>query len=412
VLDWLGNSTQYLYNLDGSLSRVNNPNGTYSEYTYDAAGRLIGLANKKSDNSIISSYTFVLDGVGNHIEVTVTEPLSSPVPDAANITYSYNQANRIERAGDITFSHDLNGNMTSQNDNGLISNFTFSAEDRLTGVSGAFNASYQYDGMGYRRQATRGGVTTRYVLNVNGSMENILMETDALNQPLYYYIHGNGLLYRIKASDNTIQYYHTDIRGSTIAITDHAQNLTHQYTYDEFGNVSNSLEADFNAFRYVGKYGVMYENEDLYFMRARFYKPSLGRFVSEDPVWFANLYVYSNNNPFVLIDPTGKIFKKISEEVIKETVRAGTLTIKHSIGKGFSYAKGFFRGSLSISNIGKGLIKGIISDHIIRKMDPGDYADLPFIIGFIPYSQAKYLGGALDPNNPEDAIILEMYQGF
>jgi len=307
VQDWLGNSTQYLYNLDGSLSRVNNPNGTYTGYTYDDAGRLTGLANKKSDNSVISSYTFVLDGVGNHIEVTATEPLASHIPDAANISYSYNRANHIERAGDITFAHDLNGNMTSQNDNDLITNFTFSAEDMLTGVSGAFSASYQYDGLGFRRSATRDGITTRYVLDASGEMENVLVETNAANQPLYYYIHGNGLLYRIKASDNTVQYYHSDIRGSTIAITDHAQNLTHQYAYDEFGNVSNSLEADFNPFRYVGKYGVMYENEDLYFMRARYYKPSLGRFISEDPVWFANLYVYSNNNPIINIDPDGNV---------------------------------------------------------------------------------------------------------
>ena len=307
VKDWGGRITTYTYRNDGSIDQISLPNGTYTKYIYDSAGRLTGLQNKKSDGTVISSYTYTLDAVGNHTNVIANEPLTAPALTVANLSYSYDKANRILNAGSTTFSHDGNGNMLSQNENGSITSFTFDSENKLNGVSGTFAATYGYDALGYRRSATRNGVTTRYVLDVNGNMENVLMETDASNAPLYYYIIGKGLLYRIKASDNSVQYYHYDSRGSTVAITDQNQNITHKYTYDSFGKVTNSVEADFNPYRYVGQYGVMYENSDLYFMRARYYKPELGKFMSEDPVWSVNLYAYGGNNPISFIDPKGQL---------------------------------------------------------------------------------------------------------
>jgi hypothetical protein len=52
----------------------------------------------------------------------------------------------------------------------------------------------------------------------------------------------------------------------------------------------------------------MYENDHLVYMRARFYDPTIGRFMSEDPVWSTNLYPYADNNPATMIDPDGKVF--------------------------------------------------------------------------------------------------------
>jgi RHS repeat-associated protein len=307
ITDWLGNTTTYTYRDDGSMQRLDYPNGTYLEYSYDGAGRITGMHSKKSNGEIIASYTYTLDAMGNHLSVNTQEPLEFPGIASADISYSYDNANRITTAGETTFAHDLNGNLILKNENGTNTTFTYNAEDMLTGISGAFNASYVYDGMGKRRAATRNGVTIRYVLDINSSMEHVLIETNSSNAPQYYYIHGNGLIYRIRAADNAAQYYHYDYRGSTIAITNHAQNITHKYAYDEFGKVLDAEEADFNPYRFVGGHGVIFENEELYFMRARYYAPCIGRFVSEDPVWFPNLYVYANNNPAAFIDPNGEM---------------------------------------------------------------------------------------------------------
>ena len=118
------------------------------------------------------------------------------------------------------------------------------------------NTQYLYDGSGNRRESTKNGIVTRYVLDLMG-MTNVLMETDASNTPQNYYIYGLGLISRIDGNNQT-RYYHDDFRGSTIAITDANANITHQYQYDDYGNILQIQETDFNPFRYVGKFGVMY----------------------------------------------------------------------------------------------------------------------------------------------------------
>ncbi|MCG8430494.1 MAG: RHS repeat-associated core domain-containing protein [Candidatus Omnitrophica bacterium] len=63
-----------------------------------------------------------------------------------------------------------------------------------------------------------------------------------------------------------------------------------------------------NSFRYVGKYGVQTDGDDLLFMRARYYKPSVGRFINKDPIGLRggiNLYGYVGGNPIRFVDPSG-----------------------------------------------------------------------------------------------------------
>lgn len=118
--------------------------------------------------------------------------------------------------------------------------------------------SYQYDGAGNRLARTTAGTTTRYVLDLNGTLSKVLMETDSANTPTAYYLHGLGLVARIKP-DGTVSYYHYDSRGSTVALTDQTGNITDAYAYDPFGRLAGSQGATVNPFRYVGRFGVMDE---------------------------------------------------------------------------------------------------------------------------------------------------------
>ncbi|MEZ4908787.1 MAG: RHS repeat-associated core domain-containing protein [Saprospiraceae bacterium] len=88
-------------------------------------------------------------------------------------------------------------------------------------------------------------------------------------------------------------------------MTDASEIITHKYKYAPYGSVTDSEEADENPFKYIGKYGVMDEGDDIYYMRARYTDALTGRFLSEDPVWATNLYPYASSNPITILDPKG-----------------------------------------------------------------------------------------------------------
>ncbi len=322
VTDWNGKTTEYKYRADGQIDQITYPNNCYVKYEYDASDRLIGVKNRKSNGEVICSYSYTLDAIGNVKEEDRIEPVDIPPIEPANVSYSYNAANRMLSAGSASFNYDANGNLTS----GFSLSLQWDYNNRLTKINGRYTAEYLYDVFGNRRQAIRNGKTTRYVLDINGPMSQVLMETDANNNPRAYYIYGIGLIYRIKA-DGTYQYYHYNNVGSTIAMTDQSQNITHKYFYTPFGELLAKAEKDFNPFRYVGQFGVMDEENGLYFMRARYYDPVAGRFISEDPIWDVNLYAYANNNPHMFIDPKGEFLKEIAKFVAK---KVGKVIVKKS----------------------------------------------------------------------------------
>ena len=89
----------------------------------------------------------------------------------------------------------------------------------------------------------------------------------------------------VNASDGKSYCYHFDALGNTVALTDSTQKVVNTYAYGSFG-VVREQQGISQPFKYVGQYGVMSEPNGLYYMRARYYDPSVGRFISEDPIGF------------------------------------------------------------------------------------------------------------------------------
>lgn len=212
---------------------------------------------------------------------------------------------------------------------------------------------YLYDGLGNRIARIRGGIQTRYILDLNGPMSQALAETDSIGDVINYYIYGHGLISRITA-DEQRYCYHFDSRGSTIAVSDHSENIVNKYAYDEFGEVLAENETIPNPFKYIGKYGVMDEGNGLLFMRARYYDVSIGRFLSKDPLrgelvdpGTLNRYVYAMGNPLMGIDPEGMEPKW--QQKLKKVVQRAV----NPLGKVFGYTGGKIVGGLMGESYGR-----------------------------------------------------------
>ena len=109
-------------------------------------------------------------------------------------------------------------------------------------------------------------------------------------------------------------YYHFDGLGSVVALTDSAGSTAEQYTYNVYGAVlirdadGKPLPVSLLANPYFFTARRFDTETGLYYYRARYYDPYLGRFLQVDAIGYddgMNLYAYVGNSPVVLVDPLG-----------------------------------------------------------------------------------------------------------
>jgi RHS repeat-associated protein len=330
VTDWSNHTTNYSYDTASRLVLTTNPNGTTAVYVYDDAGRLTALTNAKSDTTVISSYAYTLDEIGNQVQVDQTEPLP-PMFASHQAAYSYDTENRTTSVGGTANAFDNNGNMTV---NGADS-FAYDFENRLTqSTIGGVTSQYRYDGRGNRVAKTVAGTTARYVLDVNRPTTNILAETNGTGTVTASYIYGLGLVAGI-LPDGSELIYHYDSRGSAIGLTDAAANVTDAYSYDPFGALHAHTGATVNPFTFIGRHGVMDDGNGLAYVRARYYTPETGRFLTKDPqigsdrnTQSLHRYTYALNNPVILVDATG--FSALEANGAPRGDLRGTSDVGHS----------------------------------------------------------------------------------
>ncbi|KPL08093.1 hypothetical protein AMJ86_01930 [bacterium SM23_57] len=334
---------RYEYDTTGRLIQETKGNGTYTIYGYDIAGQILSLMNYAPNGEIQSRFVYTYDENGNRTSMTTTEGttyyeydaieqlIGVTYPDGRQVTYVYDPAgNRIvltengsetiystnimngyTEVGDITYTYDADGNMISKTDTNGTTIYEYDVENRLIRVMAHFGDTWEYiyDALGNRIAVSYNGILTRYVYDTMG-LSDLVIEYDAAGDLTARYIHGLGLVAQVDGLGNPA-FYTFDALGSTSEITDVGGAVLNSYAYDPFGTSLGKSEAITNPFEFVGKYGVMNETNGLEFMRARFYNPELGRFISEDPVGLTggdtNFYAYVGNNPVNWFDPSGKI---------------------------------------------------------------------------------------------------------
>ncbi|MDP3703655.1 MAG: RHS repeat-associated core domain-containing protein, partial [Candidatus Omnitrophota bacterium] len=107
-----------------------------------------------------------------------------------------------------------------------------------------------------------------------------------------------------------LEFVHGDHLGSTNVLTDATGTQQARLTYSPFGELASATGADGVVHRFTGQR--FDQSTGLYFYQARYYDPSIGRFLSADPIvqdpadpQFLNRFAYVRNNPLRFVDPSG-----------------------------------------------------------------------------------------------------------
>jgi len=344
----LKNSTEigfheYNYDLRNYITQKRSPASTLS-YSYDTNGQL--LTANKAEN-INDNESFSYDALGNRLTYN-------------GVTSTFdNSGQRIQDDGQYTYVYDLNGNIIykSNKANGISYTFEYSALNQLkkaTVTSTPLNGNilkvleYKYDPAGRR-------IIRTVVDNVNAAKSNtkkyyydgsnILAELDAGNNLTASYTHSPlrpddvlGVQFTNAAVSNDLAstagnvYYLKDHLNTVNEITNAAGDVIQKMEYSAFGVLrsvkdSTGNEVDFanapvrTSFTYTGR---EFEPElNMYYYRARYYDPSVGRFLQQDPDpgklqnpnTFLSKYIYAGNNPVMFNDPSGRFLNDLIDAV-------------------------------------------------------------------------------------------------
>jgi RHS repeat-associated protein len=211
--------------------------------------------------------------------------------------------------------------------------FTYDAENHLTSMSTTgTTVSIVYDAFGNRVSKTVNGVTTKYLVEDDVNPTGYPQVLDELTGGVVTRTYTYGLQRisedQVVNSAWTPSFYGYDGGGSVRNLTNTAGAITDTYDYDAFGNKINSTGTTPNNYLYRGE---QYDPDlSLYYLRARYYNPATGRFLSRDPKdGYINVpktlhkYLYADGDPVNMKDPTGKgaLFEAalVTAFVIQET---------------------------------------------------------------------------------------------
>jgi RHS repeat-associated protein len=445
LTDWQNRVTGYVYKPDGSIGSILNLNGTRTDYTYDAASRLRQVWNRAGANSI-SQHRYQRDAVGNVLSLNEALPQNgSPRPlaklQASTTTYTYDglyeltrernenwdqayaydgvgnrtritvgnkttdyaydRADRIRQDGKVTFDVDAVGNVLRRGKE----TFQYDQANRLISSRTQGPTSYIYNGDGLRVRTNAGpGPVQTHVYDVAGPLPVLLHDgrrkyvwgPAGAGLGLAYTVDGNG----------PAEVYHPDGLGSVRAITHLNGNVSVSYRTDAFGVPMQNQGTHNQPFQFGGE--ERDKESGLIYLRARYYDPTTGRFMSSDPVrggaampLTLNPFAYSRNDPVNRTDPGGR-----SSSLILDAL-AG-------LGRFFDMAEIGLPGEKLLRIQGYLRQNGSVVKQYVRRVPGGaapvwnilNKVSVPLTLGLAPFDQ--YQRDTADPTLDTDARLFRI----
>ena len=220
--------------------------------------------------------------------------------------------NRLVKFNGDSLVYDADGNLTTRIRAGSpIQRLYWNSLGQLVAVwtSGADSVSFGYDGAGRRVRKWTVTLTTRYLYDG----DDLLAELDGAGNRVAEYTYYPGIdRPQSVRRGGQMYYYAQDFPGNVVGLVNSSGTVTNQYRYTPWGATELAQEGVANSLRFGGR---QYDSETgLYYNRARYYDPAVGRFISEDPLGLAagiNLYAFAGNDPANGRDPSGMCAYKV-----------------------------------------------------------------------------------------------------
>jgi RHS repeat-associated protein len=282
-------ATYTLDNAGNRTAKADQRAGVTSNHGYDAIYELTGVTQ---GTNTTESYTY--DPVGNRLSSLGVSP------------YSVNVSNQLTSTPNTIYSHDNNGNTLTSITGSNTTSYTWDFENRLTSVTlpgSGGTVTFKYDPLGRRIYKSSSSSTSIYAYDG----DNLIEETNSAGTAVARYSDGLNIdepLAMLRSAATS--YYHADGLGSVTSLSNAAGALAQTYTFDSFGKQTASSGSLTNSFQYTARESD--PETGLYYYRARYYDPTIGRFISMDPIGFKggdNHYEFVKNNPLLLRDPRG-----------------------------------------------------------------------------------------------------------
>ena len=411
-----GSKTPFITNVtyfpDNHIQSFTSGNGVVTTYTENSRDMRNSVVAKGGNTTFVDKqYTY--DGVGNIL--SITDNLKS----ANSQSMAYDGLNRLTDVkgvwGDMQLSYDVNSNITAKQIGTALSTYAYNAKDQLSAITGSHaqpfgyangdmtkmgglhldyntlqqvgsitgtgvngvsvNDSNGYDGNGNRVLATKNGQTHIEAYN---QKDQLLYKNNPATgvQDAYIRLGGHTVVHlKTKAGVATPIYLHDNLLGSTLVAT--SQNGQTKWTenYKPYGDeLIKNKDRDNPHVGYTGK--PHDDDTGLSYYGARYYSPSIGRFISPDPhpvdikmpISF-NRYAYANDNPYRYKDKDGKLPDLVEQAVgtvlggfggweASKGASFGQRAKAASIGAGAGFAASFASAALSeaAGAVGGGLI--------------------------------------------------------